>query len=144
MTKGQNRSIALPTETGEVSVSKAVSEHSSEFSLRPGEWVSSVVTTLWNKAEVTSLSDLKELLMSLAEHRDTLEMGGLDFPQWLHRILCQMTSHLTTGNKSFLGHRKLTRERKTDKYPPLIELAHTRMGREAQLLFHSGNSMWAC
>jgi hypothetical protein len=60
--------------------------------------------------EVTSLQDLKELLMSPAEHGDTLEMGESDFSHQLHGILCQMTSHLTTGNKSFLGHRNLTHE----------------------------------
>lgn len=70
-----------------------------------------MVTTPSNNAEVTSPSYLKELLMSPAEPGDTLVMGGQDFPHWLHGILCQMTSHLTTGNKSFLGHRNLTRER---------------------------------
>ena len=66
----------------------------------------------------TSPLDLKELLMSPAAPGDNLEMGGLDFPHWLHTILCQRTSPPTTGNKPFLGHRNLMRERrrKADKH----------------------------
>lgn len=71
---------------------------------------------LWWLRHQTAPFDLKELLMSPAEPGDTLETGGLDFPHWLHTILCQRTSRLTTGNKSFLGHRNLMRERKADKH----------------------------
>jgi hypothetical protein len=57
---------------------------------------------------VTFLQDLRELLIYPAGDKDTLEMGG--FSYWFHRILCHVTSHVTTGNKPFLGHRKTTGE----------------------------------
>lgn len=50
----------------------------------PAERVSSMVTTPRNNPEVTSPLDLKELLMSPAEHGDTLEMGAVNSPHWLH------------------------------------------------------------
>lgn len=67
---------------------------------------------LWWLRHQTAPFDLKEPWCLLPSLGTPLKRGGLDFPHWLHTILCQRTSRLTTGNKSFLGHRNLMRERK--------------------------------
>ena len=76
------------------------------------ESATSKASFLYGDHGIRPLHPSKGTPMSPAEPGDTLETGGLDFPHWLHTILCQRTSHLTTGNKSFLGHRNLMRERR--------------------------------
>lgn len=115
--KGQKYFLTSPKWKWNISISisiKAASKHLSEVRVCDQQ---SGFPLRWPRHQTSPL-DLKELLMSPAEPGDSLEMGGLDFPHWLHTILCQRTSPPTTGNKPFLGHRNLMRERrrKADKH----------------------------
>lgn len=97
--------LTFPDETGEAWASKAASKLclKSEAGSNRATW--HIVTTLrWPLCTGSK----RNFCLLLPRMGDTLEMGS--FPSQCHRVLCKMTSHLTTGNKSFLGHRKATRE----------------------------------
>lgn len=133
MTKDKKRSTAFPSDTGEVSVSKAASKHLSKFRVSD-QW--SGLPTWWPHQGTRlrwPLSDLKGLLTSPAGYGDTLEMGGLDFPPVAPLNSLSDDESSNHREQIFSGSQKFDTWKQDWQIHPLTELAHTRMGRDTQL-----------